>query len=158
MGLYNRFLLPWVVHLACGTKPTMRQREKVVPFATGRVLEVGVGSGLNLSFYDPSRVEHIYGLDPSVEMTRIAARAASRTSLGIEFLSAGSEEIPLDDKTVDTVLTTYTLCTIPDVIGGLREMGRVLRTGGRLLFCEHGIAPDPQVRRWQDRIDPFGGG
>lgn len=155
MGLYNRFVLPWIVHLACSTKPTMRQREKVVPSASGRVLEIGIGSGLNIPFYDPGRVEHLYGLEPSEEMTRIAARTASATSLEIEFMSAGGEEIPLDDRTVDTVLTTYTLCTIPDVVVALREMARVLRVGGQLLFCEHGVAPDAGVRRWQNRIDPL---
>jgi SAM-dependent methyltransferase len=155
MGIYRRFVLPRLVHLACSGRPTMRQREKIVPRARGRVLEVGFGSGLNLPFYDSSRVEHLLALDPSKELTRMAERAAIESSLEVELLSAGSEEIPLGDGTVDTVLTTYTLCTIPDVTGALREMARVLRPGGQLLFCEHGVAPDPGIRRWQQRMDPL---
>lgn len=155
MGVYSRFVLPWVIHLACGSKPTMRQRKKVVPSARGRVLEVGIGSGLNLPFYRPEEVEHVFGLDPSPEITRMAAEAAAQAPFEVEFLIAGSEEIPLDSDSVDTVLTTYTLCTIPESVPALREMARVLRPGGRLLFCEHGLAPDEDVRRWQNRVDPL---
>lgn len=155
MGLYNRYVLPRVVHLACNTRSASRQREKVVPSASGRVLEVGIGSGLNLPFYDPDRVERLIGLDPSKEMTRMATRAADGTPLHLELLSADGEEIPLEDGAVDTVVTTYTLCTIPEVVGALREMARVLRPGGQLLFCEHGIAPDPRPRRWQRRVAPL---
>jgi ubiquinone/menaquinone biosynthesis C-methylase UbiE len=133
----------------------MRQREKVVPSARGRVLEVGIGSGLNLPYYDTTEVERVFGLDPSTEITRMAAAAASQAHFDVEFLTAGAEDIPLDSASVDTVLVTYTLCSIPRVVQALREMARVLRPGGRLLFCEHGSAPDANVRRWQDRIDPL---
>lgn len=157
MGLYNRFVLPRLLHVACGARPVARQREKIVPSARGRVLEIGVGSGLNLPFYDPERVERLWGLDPSPEMIRLAAKAAAGAPFEVELLRAGCEEIPLEDNGVDTVLTTYTLCTIPDAASALREMARVLKPGGRLLFCEHGLAPDANVRRWQNRIDPFWG-
>lgn len=155
MALYKRFVLPWVVHMACSSKPTARQRKKIVPSARGRVLEIGIGSGLNLPFYDAERVERVYGLDPSAEMTRMAARAGTQVPLDLELLNVGSEDIPLDSNSIDTVVTTYTLCTIPDPRPALREMARVLKPGGRLLFCEHGLAPDATVRRWQDRVDPI---
>jgi len=155
MGLYSKYVLPTVVHLACGSKPAMRQREKVVPRARGRVLEVGIGSGLNLSFYDPAKVTKVWGLDPSPEMTRRARRAARSVRFEVEFIESPGDEIPLEQHSVDTVLVTYTLCTIPDTLLALRQMGRVLRPGGELIFCEHGAAPDAKVRRWQDRLDPL---
>lgn len=155
MGLYSRFVLPRVLHLACGAKPAARQREKVVPAARGRVLEIGIGSGLNLPFYERDNVQRVWGLDPSPEMLRMAAKASAQAPFDVDLLPAGSEDIPLEDDAVDTVVTTYTLCTIPDAVAALREMARVLKPGGRLLFCEHGLAPDAGVRRWQDRIDPL---
>jgi ubiquinone/menaquinone biosynthesis C-methylase UbiE len=155
MGLYQRFVLPWVIHLACSSKPVMQQRTKVVPAARGRVLEIGIGSGLNLSLYAADRVERVLGVDPSPEMTQMAAKAAARAPFDVELISATSQDIPLDSKSIDTVLTTYTLCTIPDAVGALREMARVLKPSGRLLFCEHGLAPDASVRRWQDRVNPL---
>ncbi len=133
----------------------MKQREKVVPLARGRVLEVGIGSGLNLGFYDATKVTKVWGLDPSPEMTRIAQEAARLTPIDVEFIGLPGDEIPLEDNSVDTVLLTYTLCTIPDSAPALRQMARVLRPGGELIFCEHGAAPDTSVRRWQDRINPI---
>ena len=155
MGVYRRFVLPWVVHLACGSRPVMEQRAKVIPAARGRVLEIGIGSGLNLPLYDTGAVERVVGVEPSPEMTRMAARAAARSAIDVELVSAVSEEIPLDRHGFDTVVTTYTLCTIPDAVRALREMARVLKPGGRLLFCEHGLAPDAGVRRWQNRVNPL---
>jgi ubiquinone/menaquinone biosynthesis C-methylase UbiE len=155
MGLYSRYILPRVIHFACGLKPNMRQREKVVPHARGRVLEVGIGSGLNLPFYDPANVSKVWGLDPASEMTRIAERAARPLPFEVEFIGLPGDEIPLEDSSVDTVVVTYTLCTIPDTAAALRQMSRVLRPGGELLFCEHGAAPDARVRRWQDRLNPL---
>ncbi len=132
----------------------MRQREKVVPLASGRVLEIGVGSGLNLAFYDPARVEEICGLDPAVELQdRSRARAAAGT-LTVRHFTGSAEEIPFASDAFDTVLTTFTLCSIPDVTLALREMRRVLKPSGRLLFAEHGLAPDPAVARWQTRLNP----
>lgn len=132
----------------------MKQREKVVPLATGNVLELGIGSGLNIPFYDSSRVSHLWGLDPSAEMWAIAGKNAREHHLDAEFIESGAESIPLDNNVVDTVVMTYTLCTIPDAHSALDEVRRVLKTGGKLLFCEHGKAPDPDVARWQNRINP----
>lgn len=136
-------------------KPIMKQRRKVVPRARGQVLEIGIGSGLNLACYDVDRVDKVWGLDPSPELGRVAARRARATSLDVELLQLSSEEIPVDDRRFDTVLVTYTLCTIPDVSKALGEMHRVLKSDGELIFCEHGSAPDARVARWQDRINPY---
>ena len=155
MSLYSKYLLPKVVHFTCGLKPNMRQREKVVPRARGRVLEVGIGSGLNLPFYDATRVTKIWGLDPSLEMTRMAEKTMRSHRLDVEFIGVPADEIPLDDHSVDTVVMTYTLCTIPDTTLALRQIARVLRSDGQLIFCEHGAAPDVSVRRWQDRLNPL---
>lgn len=155
MGLYERFVLPRVLDFAMRQEPIMRQRAKVVPRAAGRVLEIGIGSGLNLAFYDRSRVDSLVGLDPSPELRAIAERRAREAGIDVEWIPLGGESIPLDEASVDTVLTTYTLCTIPGVERALGEMRRVLRPGGRLLFSEHGRAPDPGVKRWQDRLNPL---
>ena len=162
MGVYEKFILPRVVHLVCSSSPVRKQREKVVPLASGRVLEIGVGSGLNLPFYDASKVEKVWGLDPSPEMTWRAEEAAQHVDFEFEVIGLPGKEIPLDKDVVDTVLVTYTLCTIPETKIALRQMARVLKPGGQLIFCEHGAAPDEEVRRWQNRIHPlwkrFGGG
>ena len=155
MGFYDRHILPRVINLACGMTPIRHQRRKIVPEAQGRVLEVGIGSGLNLPFYDPARVERLWGLEPSPEMRRYAAKTAAGTPFPVEFIDLPGETIPLDDGSVDTVVITYTLCTIPDALRALGEMRRVLKPDGRLLFCEHGRAPDEAVRRWQDRLTPL---
>lgn len=153
MGFYDRHILPHVIHLACGAKPIRYQRRKVVPQASGRVLEIGIGSGLNLPFYDPAKVEKLWGLEPSDEIRRMAEKAAVGAPFPVEFIGLPGEAIPLDDASMDTVVTTYTLCTIPDAVAALREMRRLLKPGGQLLFAEHGRAPDAAVRRWQDRLD-----
>jgi len=162
MGLYSKYLLPHVVHFACGQKPATKQRRKLIPLATGRVLEIGIGSGLNIPWYDPERVTHLWGLDPSREMWAIARRNAKNHHLDAEFIEAGAESIPLETDAADTVVMTYTLCTVPHAADALAEIRRVLRPGGRLLFCEHGEAPDAAVRRWQQRVGPawklLGGG
>lgn len=162
MGLYSKYVLPKLVDLACSSKPAMRQREKVVPRARGRVLEIGVGSGLNFSYYEAERVEKCWGLDPAPEMLQMAEEAADSAPFEVELLEAPADDIPLDDGSMDTVVVTYTLCTLPDPGAGLREMARVLGPEGRLLFCEHGAAPDARVRKWQDRVTPvwkrFAGG
>jgi len=154
MGFYERRILPHVINLACGVKPVRYQRQKVVPKATGRVLEIGIGSGLNLPFYDPAKVEKLWGLEPAAEIRRMAERKAAGAPFPIEFIGLPGETIPLETGSVDTVVTTYTLCTIDDAVTALREMRRVLRPGGQLLFSEHGRAPDAAVRRWQDRLTP----
>ena len=155
MNIYDKYLLPKLVHFTCGQKPTMRQRKKVVPLAEGRVLEIGIGSGLNIPFYDTEKVTHLWGLDPSAEMWAIAQKNAAQHHINAEFIQSGAESVPLEDNAVDTVVMTYTMCTIPDVHSALEEIRRVLKQSGRLIFCEHGKAPDKNVERWQDRINPL---
>jgi ubiquinone/menaquinone biosynthesis C-methylase UbiE len=154
MGFYDTYVLPHLVAVACGSGDVAKQRRKVVPAATGRVLEVGMGPGLNLPFYDRSAVELVWGLEPSEGMRRKAAPALAATDLDVRWLDLPGEQIPLDDDSVDTVVLTYTLCSIADWEGALAQMRRVLKPGGRLLFSEHGEAPDESVRRWQHRVDP----
>jgi len=155
MGLYENYVLPRLIHFACSQEPDMRQREKVVPLATGRVLEIGMGSGLNLSYYDPEKVDVVLGLEPSAAMRKMARKAVASSPVPIEFIDLPGEEIPLEDNSVDTVLVTFTLCTIPETELALRQMARVLKPGGELIFCEHGAAPDEAVRKWQDRVNPL---
>ena len=155
MSFYEDYCLPHVINLACGMKAIRKQRHKVVPIAEGRVLEVGMGSGLNIPFYDPRKIDLVWGLEPSAAMRRRAAKAVSAASFEIRWLDLPGEEIPLDDASVDTVLLTYTLCTIPDWQTALQQMRRVLKPSGKLIFCEHGEAPDPSIRRWQSRLNPL---
>ena len=154
MGFYTKYLLPKAVHFVCGTKRIMKQRKKVVSLAEGRVLEVGIGSGLNLPFYDPAKVERVWGLDPSVELWALAEKTAAQVEFNVEFINGDAETIPLDDRSVDNVLVTYTLCTVAGVLPSLEEIRRVLKADGHLIFCEHGAAPDDAVRRWQNRLNP----
>lgn len=155
MGLYARYVFPTILDLVMRQEPIRRQREKIVPRAHGQVLEVGVGSGLNLPLYDPAKVSSLRGLDPSLDLQRLARQRAAAAAIAVEFLPAPSEEIPLPDASIDTVVITYTMCSIPDVHTALREMRRVLRPAGTLLFCEHGRAPDAGVARWQNRLNPI---
>ncbi|MBM4243448.1 MAG: class I SAM-dependent methyltransferase [Deltaproteobacteria bacterium] len=157
MGLYDRLVLPRLLDFAMRQKPISMQRQKVVPQAHGRVLEIGIGSGLNLAFYDRGRVAKLWGLEPSEPLRRIAHERARAAGIEVEFLGLPGEQIPLEDASVDTVVTTYTLCTIPGVERALGEMLRVLVPGGSLLFSEHGRAPDAGVARWQDRLDRIWG-
>jgi ubiquinone/menaquinone biosynthesis C-methylase UbiE len=126
----------------------------VVSSARGRVLEIGIGSGLNLPFYGP-RVEEILGLDPVSRLIAMAQGAAVRSKSPVTLIAGSAESIPIDDASMDTVVTTWTLCSIPDAVGALREMRRVLRPGGQLLFVEHGLAPEENIRKWQNRLTPL---
>jgi ubiquinone/menaquinone biosynthesis C-methylase UbiE len=155
MGFYDTHILPRFINCACGTKPIMKQREKVVPRASGTVLEIGIGTGLNLPYYDAARVERLIGLDPSEKSWELAGDRAAHLEFDVEFIGLPGEQIPLEDDSVDTVLVTFSLCTIPDPVAALHGMSRVLRPGGSLIFCEHGKAPDANVCQWQDRINPF---
>jgi ubiquinone/menaquinone biosynthesis C-methylase UbiE len=155
MGFYDKFVLPHLVSIACSPKPIRKQREKIVPLAEGYVLEIGMGSGLNLQHYDKRKVRKVFGLEPSAAMRKKALPQVRASGLEVEFIDLPGEEIPLEANSVDTVLVTYSLCTIPDAETALEGMRRVLKPGGRLLFCEHGRAPDAAVRRWQERIDPL---
>ncbi|TDG13681.1 class I SAM-dependent methyltransferase [Seongchinamella unica] len=154
MGIYEKYILPRMINCACSTRPMMKQREKVVPAASGTVLEIGIGTGLNLPYYDPAKVKKVIGLDPSEKSWELAAKRAANLDFEVEFIGLPGEQIPLPDDSVDTVLVTYALCTIPDPVTALQGMSRVLRPGGELMFCEHGIAPDHSVQRWQARINP----
>lgn len=156
MGLWERYVVPPLVSAACSTKPIRKQREKVVPLAEGRVLELGCGAGANFDYYDRDRVERLFALEPSGGMITRARKAAQDSGLGeqVEFMAAGAEAVPLDDHSVDTVMITFVLCTIPDWQAALTETRRVLRPGGRVLFSEHGLAPDAGVAKWQRRVEP----
>ncbi len=153
-GFYQRCVLPWLIEIAMRNKEATRYRGRVIPRATGRVLEVGVGSGLNLPFYGAG-VSHLFALEPSPELRRMAGRRIKETGFTVEFLDRPAEEIPLDRASVDTVVTTWTLCTIPDATRALEEMKRVLKPDGVLLFVEHGLAPDVGVQAWQHRLNPL---
>lgn len=154
---YDRHLLPHILDLACATKPIRKQREKVIPLATGRVLEVGIGTGLNLPFYDRSRVKTIVGVDPGLSMHRLALQRSQQAGIAVQLVGLSAEKLAIADASFDTVVSTYTLCTIPDPLAALKEMRRVLAPGGRLLFSEHGRAPDAGVARWQTRLQPYWG-
>ena len=157
MGFYDKYILPHFLNCACGSKPIVYQREKVVPLAEGLVLEVGIGSGLNIPFYDSTKVDKILGLDPSEELNRMALKVAADKGIPVEFILGGAEAIPLPDNHVDTVLVTYTMCTIPEVAAANKEILRVLKPQGKMIFCEHGLAPDANISKWQNRIDPYWG-
>ena len=155
MSFYEDRVLPHLIDLACSTKPARKQREKIVHLAEGDVLEIGFGSGLNLPYFDGDKVRKIFGLEPSEGMRRKAQPNVEASRLDVELIDLPGEEIPLESNSVDTVLVTFTLCSIDDAAAVLEGMRRVLKPGGKLLFCEHGAAPDDRVRRWQDRLNPM---
>jgi ubiquinone/menaquinone biosynthesis C-methylase UbiE len=161
MGFYNDYILPRLINLAMRNKELRPFRERVIGAAEGRVLEIGVGSGMNLPFYRPP-VREVLALEPAPRLMTMAKSASRATSIPIKFLEASAEAIPLDEHSVDTIVTTWTLCSIPQAATALADMRRVLRPGGKLLFAEHGLAPEESVRRWQDRLTPvwrrIGGG
>jgi ubiquinone/menaquinone biosynthesis C-methylase UbiE len=154
MSFYHDRILPHLISLAMRQKALTTYRERVVPAAEGRVLEVGVGSGLNLPFYSPN-VTEVIGLDPSPRLLAMARLAGDQASPTVRFLQGSAENVPVDAANIDTVVTTWTLCSIPDAVQALGEMRRVLKPGGRLLFVEHGLAPDAGVRWWQDLLTPM---
>lgn len=155
MSFYEQHILPHVIDFACGDKIIMQERAEVLGAAEGRVLEVGMGSGLNLRYYNPDKVDFVWGLEPSEGMRRKAQKNLAVSPVQVEWLGLPGEEIPLDDNSADTVVLTFTLCTIPDWQQALNQMRRVLKPGGKLLFCEHGAAPDAGVLKWQNRINPL---
>lgn len=154
---YERHILPTALDFACGMPMIGRMRQRVVPQARGRVLEVGIGTGLNMRYYDKTRVTHITGLDPALQLHPLAQERIAQAGLPVDLVGLSAEKIPLPDASFDTVLITYTLCTIPDAHAALLEMRRVLAPTGKLLFCEHGRAPDASVQRWQTRLQPVWG-
>lgn len=155
MSLYSKYILPKVLDFCCATKPIRKQREKVVPLCKGIVLEIGSGSGLNFPYYKTSKVKKIFALEPDKEMIELARRETKKSSIEITFLQEYAERISLKDNSVDTILLTYSLCTIPDPISALKEMKRVLRSNGCLVYCEHGMAPETSIRKWQNRLNPI---
>ena len=157
MGLYDKYILLKFLNCACGSKPINYQRQKVVPLAKGKVLDIGIGSGLNIPFYNSDQIDKVIGIDPSHELIELAKKLANDSKASIELVIGSAESIPYPDNFFDTVLVTYTMCTIPNVEIANKEMWRVLKDDGRLIFCEHGLAPDKKISKWQNRIDPFWG-
>jgi ubiquinone/menaquinone biosynthesis C-methylase UbiE len=153
MGFYQERIVPYLVQRSMRQETLVAYRERVVSGAAGRILEIGIGSGVNLRYYG-DQAQHVIGLDPSGKLLAIAAEADKRTGLSVELVKGSAEVIPIEDRTMDTVLTTWTLCSISDVNRALSEMRRVLKPNGRLLFVEHGLSPDDKVRRWQNRLNP----
>ena len=162
MGLYSKCVLPRFIDLAMRNKDTTRLRSEWVPRACGDVLEIGIGSGLNLGFYS-SEVRHVRGVDPSAELQQMARKRVVEHGANVEFLQQSAEEaLPLPDESIDTVVMTWTLCSIPDPLKALHQIRRVLKPTGKLIFIEHGRSPDLGVAAWQDRLNPvwkrIGGG
>ena len=157
MGLWERYAVPCLISAACSSKPIMKQREKVVPLATGNVLELGSGSGTNFGYYSGAAVDRLFALEPAPGMVKRARKTAEDLNLTdhIEFLETGAEAIPLEDNSIDTAVITFVLCTIPDWQSALNEVRRVLKPGGQVLFSEHGLAPDEKVAKWQRRVEPI---
>ena len=161
MSFYNDRVLPHVINLAMRNRELGPYRERVVSRAYGRVLEIGIGSGLNLPLYGP-RVDTILGIDPAARLITMSQEAANKCKIPVTLMTGSAQAMPLDRDSIDTVVTTWTLCSIADAVAALQEMRRVLKPGGQLLFVEHGRAPEENVRKWQDRLTPvwkrIGGG
>ena len=153
-SFYERRILPALLTRACSSPPMMKQRAKIVPLATGRVLELGIGMGLNLGLYDPTKVESVTGVDPAPELRAIAEAAPRDPRLQVTVADGTAETLPFDDAAFDTVVCTFTLCSVHSPAKALAEARRVLKPGGRVLFCEHGLAPDTDVAEWQRRVEP----
>jgi SAM-dependent methyltransferase len=153
-SLYDRFILPKLLGCACSSSPIMRQRKKIVPRAEGRVLELGVGMGLNLAYYDPDKVTAVVGVDPAAELRAVAMAAPRDPRLAVSVEDGDAEALPFEAASFDTVVCTFTLCSVCAPAAALSEARRVLKPQGRLLFCEHGLAPDAGIAKWQRRIEP----
>lgn len=154
MNLYDKYILPKVVHWACNGSPSRKQRQKIIPKAKGQVLEIGIGSGLNLPFYDAKKVKSLTAIDPSEEIWDLKLFDIDQLKFDFKFIKAFAEEIPIKNKQFDTIVITYALCTIKDTKKAMDEFKRLLKPKGKLLFCEHGQAPDHAVKVWQNTINP----
>lgn len=154
MGLYRKLIVPRLTDLAMRNKHLGPYRERVISAAEGRVLEIGIGSGLNLARYPPA-VRELLALEPDPGLISMARHKSVERTRPVSFLEASAERIPIESESVDTIVSTWTMCTIPDIRRALEEMRRVLKPRGRLVFVEHGLAPDPRVRKWQNRLDPL---
>jgi SAM-dependent methyltransferase len=155
MPFYKDHVYPYLVSALGNPKPIDDIRRRIVPLAQGSVLEIGVGPGVNFTHYDPARVTNVYALEPNPGMLRRAEEQQRQAEVKIEFLDLPGERIPLADASVDTVVSTFTLCTIPGVVKAIQGVRRVLKPGGKLIFFEHGLSPDPAVQRWQKRSEPL---
>jgi ubiquinone/menaquinone biosynthesis C-methylase UbiE len=155
MNYYNEKILPQLIQRACSSRPASKQREKVIPYAEGVVLEIGAGSGLNFAYYDTSKVQKIWALEPSLGMQAIAKKTPVSKMLDVEYLSLLAEDIPFKKNTIDTIVCTYVLCTIPNVELALKKMYEVLKPEGKLLFTEHGLAPDKKIEVLQNLVNPI---
>jgi SAM-dependent methyltransferase len=153
MGFYSRHIAPWLVDCACGAKPIAYQRRKLIPQASGVVLEIGAGGGRNFALYDRAKVSRVIALEPEAGMVKRGRRRVP-DGLPLEWLERGAETAGIAPGSIDTIVTTYTLCTIPDAVAALAALRPALKPEGRLLFCEHGLAPDADVRKWQRRVEP----
>jgi ubiquinone/menaquinone biosynthesis C-methylase UbiE len=154
MPFYRDHVYPQLVDLLGDPPPIEEIRRQIVPLAYGNVLEIGAGSGANFEHYDAARVNTLYALEPNPGMIRLAARQHRKTRLNIEFIDLPGERIPLEDGSVDTVVSTFTLCTIPGIMEAIRGLARVLKPQGKLIFFELGLSPDQEVQRWQKRLEP----
>lgn len=154
LNTYRDRIYPYLVDAWGDPPPIQKIRQKIIPFAQGTVLEIGAGSGANFPHYDPAKVSKLYALEPNPGMIRLA-KGKARQKLNVEFIDLPGERIPLEDGTIDTVVSTFTLCTIPDIAGAMRGIARVLKPEGRLIFFELGRSPDAEVQRWQKRLEPF---
>jgi ubiquinone/menaquinone biosynthesis C-methylase UbiE len=155
MGLYRRYVGPRLIALACGQSQISELRRQIIPQARGVVLEIGIGPGFNLAHYDPDKVTKVIGVDPEHAFADLAQKQVNASPVPVEIVTAPGERIPLADDTADTAVLTYTLCSVQDPLAVLREIRRVLKPGGRLLFLEHGRSDDAPVAAWQDRLNPF---
>jgi ubiquinone/menaquinone biosynthesis C-methylase UbiE len=153
MGFYRDRVIPRLIDLAMRNEQAARRRAKIIPAARGRVLEIGIGSGLNLPFYSRD-VERLFGVDPSSSLLSMARRKTDRLPFPVELLRESAEELSLDGGSIDTAVATWVLCSIPDPVRALREIRRVLRPDGRMLFIEHGLAVGGRVQTWQERLNP----
>ncbi len=152
MGIYEKYFLPKLLNMAMQAPAMKALRKQLVPLAEGKVLEIGIGSGLNLPFYDKS--VHVTGLDPSLELQAYARESANKEGVDVDFIGLSGENIPADNNSFDTIVMTWTLCTIPDPTQALSEIRRVLKPGGKVIFAEHGEAPDANIAKWQARVNP----
>ena len=155
MPFYRDHIYPHLVNVLGDPKPIQEVRQRIIPLAQGAVLEIGVGPGVNFVHYDAPRVSRVYALEPNPGMIRLAEQQRRQTQVKIEFLDLPGERIPLPDGSVDTVVSTFTLCTIPGVVAAIQGIGRVLKPGGKFIFFEHGLSPDLQVQRWQRWSEPI---
>ena len=155
MTFYKDFVYSYLVDILGNPPPIQKIRQHIIPFAQGTVLEIGVGSGANFIHYDSTKVSRLYALEPNPGMIQLAEKQRHKTKLNIEFIDLPGERIPLEDDSVDTVVSTFTLCTIPGILEAIQGLARVLKPQGKLIFFELGLAPDLEVQRWQKRLEPF---